>query len=120
MLEVGDVHRFPDAAHLAAYAGTTPRVDASGGKVRFGPLHSDVNRYLKWAYAEAANVICGHRAHWPRRHVTRLYGRVCQRKNHPKAIGAVARHLAEATYWILSKREPYPEPTRRPGASTKA
>lgn len=25
-----------------------------------------------------------------------------------------------ATYWILIKREPYREPTRRPGASTKA
>ena len=37
VLEVGDVHRFPDAAHHAAYAGTTPRVDASGGKVRFCP-----------------------------------------------------------------------------------
>jgi transposase IS116/IS110/IS902 family protein len=36
LLEVGDVHRFPDAPHLAAYAGTTPRVDSSGGKVRFG------------------------------------------------------------------------------------
>jgi transposase len=120
VLEVGDVHRFPDAAHLAAYAGTTPRVDASGGKVRFGRLRPDVNHYLKWAYAEAANVISGHRAHWPRRHVAQLYGRVRQRKNHPKAIGAVARHLAEATYWILIKREPYREPTRRPGASTKA
>src|SRR5437763_7482765 len=28
-----------------------------------------------------------------------------RRKGHRKAIGAVARHLAEATYWILSKQE---------------
>jgi len=120
LLEVGDVHRFPDAEHLAAYAGTTPRVVASGGKTRFGRLRPDVNHYLKWAYAEAANVICQHREHWPRRHVSRLYERVCHRKNHAKTIGAVARHLAEATYWILSKQEPYHAPTRRPGASTKA
>jgi hypothetical protein len=36
-LEVGDVARFPTAEKLAAYAGTTPRVHASGGKTRFGP-----------------------------------------------------------------------------------
>jgi hypothetical protein len=118
LLEVGDVHRVPDAEHLAAYAGTTPRVGATGGKTRFGRLRPDVNHYLKWAYAEAANAICQHRKHWPGRHVSRLYERVCHRKNRAKAIGAVARHLAEAMYWILSKPEPYHEPKRRPGAST--
>jgi len=120
LLEIGDVHRFPDAEHLAAYAGTTPRVSASGGKTRFGPLRPDVNRYLKWAYMEAAEVVCRHRDHWPRRHVSQLYSRVCHRKNHAKAIGAVARHLAEATYWLLIKEELYHEPKRRPGASTTA
>ena len=30
-----------------------------------------------------------------------------------KAIGAVARHLAEATYWVLKKGEEYREPQRR-------
>jgi transposase len=113
LLEVGDVRRFPDAEHLAAYAGTTPRVSASGGKIRFGRLRPDVNHYLKGTYTEAAEVICRHRAHWPRRHVSQLYTRVCHRKNHAKAIGAVARHLAEATYWILTKEEPYQEPKRR-------
>ena len=33
-LEVGEITRFPSAAHLASYAGTTPRVHASGGQVR--------------------------------------------------------------------------------------
>lgn len=120
LLEVGDVHRFPDAAHLASYAGTTPRVTASGGKIRFGHVRPDVNHYLKWAFGEAANVICINRRHWPGRHVARLYDRVHQRKGHQKAIGAVARHLAEATYWMLSKEESYCEPRWRPAASTKA
>ena len=31
-LEVGDVARFATAEKLAGYAGTTPRVHASGGK----------------------------------------------------------------------------------------
>jgi len=120
LLEVGDIHRFPDAEHLAAYAGTTPRVSGTGGKIRFGRLRTDVNHYLKWAYTEAAEVICQHRADWSHRHVSQLYTRVRHRKNHQKAIGAVARHLAEATYWILTKRESYQEPKRRSDASMKA
>ena len=36
LTEVGDVRRFPDAEHLATYAGTTPRIHSSGGKTRFG------------------------------------------------------------------------------------
>lgn len=119
LLEVGDAHRFPTAAHLASYAGTTPRVHASGGKTRLGHVRSDVNHYLKWAFVEAANVICLNRRHWPERHVARLYDRVHQQKGHQKAIGAVARHLAEATYWILTKEESYRAPQRRL-ASTKA
>jgi transposase len=109
-LEVGNVARFATAEKLAAYAGTTPRVHASGGKTRFGPSRPDVNRYLKWAFVEAANAIGIARGRAPHRHVSRLYDRIARRKGHAKAIGAVARHLAEATFWILSKHEPYREP----------
>lgn len=110
LLEVGDVGRFPTASHLASYAGTTPRVHSSGDRTRHGQVRSDVNRYLKWAFMEAGNAISAHREHWPKRHVSRLYGRIEGRKGHQKAIGAVARHLAEATWWILHKREMYREP----------
>ena len=48
-LEIGDVKRFASPGHLASYAGTTPRVHASGDKTRFGRLRPDVNHYLKWA-----------------------------------------------------------------------
>jgi transposase len=109
-LEVGDVTRFATAEKLAGYAGTTPRVHASGGKTRFGSLRPDVNRSLKWAFVEAANAIGLTRRHTPARHVSRLYERLARRKGHAKAIGAVARHLAEATYWMLSKGEAYREP----------
>jgi transposase len=57
-LEVGDDTRFASNEKFAAYAGATPRVHASGGRIRYGPLRSDVNHYLKWAFVEAATVIC--------------------------------------------------------------
>lgn len=110
VLEVGDVTRFATPAHLASYSGTTPRVHASGGKTRMGQLRGDVNRYLKWAFIEAANVVATQRAHHPERHVSRLYTRIRAKKGHQKAVGAVARHLAEATHAMLTKHELYQDP----------
>ncbi|MFQ6018950.1 MAG: IS110 family transposase [Kiloniellaceae bacterium] len=116
--EIGTMDRFPSPGHFASYAGTTPRVHASGGRIRYGRLRPDVNRYLKWAFIEAANVVCMNRHRHPDRHVSRLYNRLVRRRGHQKAIGAVARHLAEATYWMLKKRQPYCEPTQRQASST--
>ena len=109
-LEIGDVNRFASHEHLASYAGTTPRVHSSGDKVRYGRLRPDVNRYLKWAYVEAANVIVLNQAGWGQRHTVQLYRRVRDRKGHAKAVGAVARHLAEASFWILRRAEAYHDP----------
>jgi transposase len=116
LFEVGEVDRFVSAAHLASYSGTTPRVHASGGKVRYGNLRADVNRYLKWAFCEAATTAATGRGSHRHQHIKRLYSRLRERRGQQKAIGAVARHLAEATYWILKKGEPYREP--KTGSST--
>lgn len=111
--EIGDISRFSGADRLASYAGTTPRVHSSGDKTRYGRLRPDVNRYLKWAFSEAGNSVAVNRKCHPYRHVSRLYSRIRSRRDHAKAVGAVARHLAEATYWVLKKQEPYREPGRQ-------
>jgi len=115
-LEVGDVTRFAYADRLAAYAGTTPRVSSSGDRTRYGRLRQDVNRYLKWAFLEAANGVSLHRARHPERYVTRRYLQLARRKNHRTALGAVARHLAEAAWHVLQRKENYREAT---GGSTR-
>jgi len=107
--EIGDIKRFGGPEQLASYAGTVPRVHASGGKIRYGRLRPDVNHYLKWAFCEAANVVATHWTAHPQRHVSRLYSRIRARRGHPAAVGAVARHLAEATYWMLTKDQAYRE-----------
>jgi transposase len=117
--EVGDVGRFGSASRFSSYSGTAPRVHASGGKIRLGQLRSDVNRYLKWAFAEAANVNALNHRRWPGRHVSRLYEQVRRRKGHQTAIGAVARHLAESTYWMLKRQEEYREPKKGAISSTR-
>ncbi len=109
-LEIGDVARFPRAENLAGYAGLVPRLIASGGKIHHGRTAAEVNRTLKWAFVEAGNLAPTQARRMPERHVLRLYGRVRRRRNHYKAVVAVGRHLAEAAYWILTKREAYREP----------
>lgn len=119
-LEIGDVARFPDAERLASYAGTTPRVHASGGKTRYGRCRPDVNRYLKWADAEAANSVAVNHRRCPDRHVSRLYRRLHKRRGHAVAVGAVARHLVEASYHVLTKQESYRDPSLNRGRAREA
>ena len=110
VLEIGDIGRFATASRYASYSGTTPRVYASGGKAYHGHLRKDINHYLKWAYVEAAHSICLNKEKYPYRHTSRLYNRIRQKKGHQKAIGAVARHLAEATWWMMTKKQNYHDP----------
>jgi len=116
-LEIGTTERFASAERLASYAGTTPRVHASGGVVRYGRLRPDVNRYLKWAFVEAGNSVAVNHLRCPQRHVSELYRRLKARKGHAKAIGAVARHLAEATFYLLNGNQSYQDPSLCPGRS---
>jgi transposase len=118
-LELGDVHRFTSAERLASYCGLVPRVFSSGGHTRLGGTSRFVNLYLKWAFVEAAN--CAVRLRGPEyRHVRELFQRLQPGKGHGRAIVAVARHLAEAAYWMLTKQQNYrpPQPVRSAAAVT--
>lgn len=111
-LEIGEVKRFGSAERLASYAGKVPRVKSSGGKTYYGRVRPDVNRYLKWAFTEAANAIVLQQHKLGECHVIRLYQRIYRHKGHAKAVTAVGRHLAEATFYMLNNYEPYKEPRR--------
>jgi transposase len=119
-MEIGDVGRFPGPNRLASYCGLVPVAIESADWKRKGRCPQACNNYLKWAYVEAANLISAHRHRWPERHVVRLFDRVKQRSRmHGKAAMAVARHLAEASYWMLSRHEVYQEPrSKRPALSS--
>src|SRR5438128_9400120 len=78
---------------------------------------TDVNRYLKWAFVEAANSVAVNHRRCPERHVSQLYDRLRQRKGHHKAIGAVARHLAEAAFHVLRRQETYWDPVLERGCT---
>lgn len=54
VLELGNVQRFPSAKHLASYVGLTPRVRASGDRLRTGHISKEGNAILRWAAVVAA------------------------------------------------------------------
>jgi transposase len=108
--EIGTIERFNRAEAFASYCGLVPRENSSGGKIRFGAVRRDVNVYLKWAFVEAANSALLNAERCGYDHIRRLYQRIKTRRGHGKAKVAVARHLSEASFWMLKKGEPYREP----------
>lgn len=61
---------------------------------------------------EAADVIVRqrHDPSWRRKYAVQLYERTRRRKGHAAAVGAAARYLAEATYWVFKNGETYRGP----------
>jgi transposase len=110
--EIGSMDRFPEAKSFTNYCGLVPKLSASAGRAHYGRMIKQCNTYLKWAFIEAANVIVAHRRQpgWRNKYVVHLFELTRRRKGHAVAVGATARYLAEATYWVLKKNEPYQEP----------
>ena len=50
-----------------------PTAHTEVDRTRYGRTRPDVNRYLKWAFAEAANSVAVNPRRCPERHVSRLY-----------------------------------------------
>jgi hypothetical protein len=65
---------------------------------------------LKWAFVEAASSAIQNRDRCGYKHISQLYERIKPRRGHNRAKVAVARHLSEASFWMLKKGEPYREP----------
>jgi transposase len=108
--EIGSIDRFNRAEQLASYSGLVAREHSSGGKFHYGAVRRDVNVYLKWAFVEAASSAILHCERCDYQHVSQLFQRIKPRRGYNRAKVAVARHLSEASFWMLKKGEPYREP----------
>jgi transposase len=54
LCEIGDIGRFPNARCFSSYCRLVPAARDSGGKAGTGKGGKQGNRYLKWAFMEAA------------------------------------------------------------------
>ncbi len=103
-LEIDDISRFNAAPKLAAYAGLVPSTYASGGKIFHGHLIHMSNKWLRWAFVEAAWVAMRSspycRAYFENRK---------RRKGVHVAIIALARRISEIVWHVLNEKRAYEE-----------
>ena len=103
-LEIDDISRFSSADKLCAYAGLVPTTYASGGKVRHGSLLPSCNRWLRWAYVEAAWI-----AQRTSPYCHAYFERIKRRRGANCANTALARRLCEITWHCLREKRSYEE-----------
>lgn len=110
MLEVGDINRFPSAGQFASYSRCVDAQRTSNGKRKGSGNAKAGNKYLSWAFSEAAHFAVRFE---PLAH--RFYARKKARTNGMIAIRAVARKLARATWMMLKHQTPYQAKLMFPG-----
>ena len=102
-LEIDQVKRFMTADKLCAYAGLVPTTHASGGKTAHGRMLPFCNRWLKWAFIEAAWVAVGCSDYFGSFYrKQRLRG-----KGANDAITIVARRMAKIAWKMLAEERDY-------------
>lgn len=96
MLETGEIGRFAKVGNYASYSRCVGSKHLTNGKTKGRGNTKNGNRYLAWAYIEAANFAVRYN---PR--IRRYYQRKAARTNSIVAIKTVAHKLARACYYIL-------------------
>ena len=101
--EIDDIRRFTSAQKLTGYAGLCPSTSSSGGKTYHGKLLFHCNKWLRWAFVEAAWVAIGRDPYFKK-----LY-------QHKKSLGkksnvalvSVARRMCRITWQLLTQERKY-------------
>jgi transposase len=102
-----DMTRFPTAAHLASWAGTSPGSNESAGRVKSTHTRPG-DPYLKGALGTAAMSIARHAA--TSGYLGAKYRRVASRRGPMKAIVAVERAILTATWNMITTDTTYQDP----------
>jgi len=102
LLEAGDMSRFASAGHFASYCRCVGSENLSNGKKKGKGNTKNGNKWLAWAFIEAANYAVMHYEK-----AKRFYQRKKARVNGVVAIKAVAHKLARACYHILKDGVPF-------------
>ena len=101
LLETGEIRRFASVGQYASYCRCVGSERISHGQRKGRGNTKNGNRYLAWAFVEAANFAIRYNPQ-----IKRYYQRKAARSHGVVALKTVAHKLARACYYIL--RDPIP------------
>lgn len=102
MLETGDICRFPSVGDYSSYCRLVSTERLSNGKRKGTGNAKAGNKYLSWAFSEAAHFCVRFEPA-----AKRFYERKRQKTNGIMAIRATAHKLARASYYMLKDQTPF-------------
>lgn len=102
MMEVGDISRFEAVGNYSSYCRCVESKRLSNGKLKGKNNKKNGNKYLSWAYIEAANFS---RRFCPM--AKKFYQRKLAKSNKVLATKALANKLSKASYFIMRDQVPY-------------
>ncbi len=104
MYEAGDMSRFKKVGHFASYARCVGSSRWSNHKKKGEGNRKNGNKYLAWAFIEAAHYAVRYNDR-----IRRFYQRKRDKTNKIVAAKAVAHKLARACYHVLKEQTPFEE-----------
>jgi transposase len=102
MLEAGSIERFAAVGNFSSYARCVDSARLSNGKKKGEGNRRNGNKYLSWAFIEAANCARQHCVE-----ARRFYDRKRAKTNAIVATKALAHKLARACYHMLKTGQPF-------------
>jgi transposase len=102
ILEAGPINRFAEVGNFASYARCVDSVHTSNRKKKAEGNVKNGNKYLAWAFVEAANLARRYCAE-----ANRFHARKKAKTNNIVATKALAHKLARASYHILKEGKPF-------------
>jgi transposase len=102
MLETGTIERFQKVGNFTSYCRCVGSEHLSNGKKKGKGNTKNGNKYLAWAFVEAANFAIRFNDQ-----AKRFYQRKMAKRNRVVAIKAVAHKLARASYYVMRDQVPF-------------
>jgi hypothetical protein len=99
---LGDVKRFPNADHAAAYLGLVPSTHQSGQHCYHGRITKQGASHARWMLVQAAQQVGRHPGP-----LGLFFRRLARKKNRNVAVVATARKLITIAWHMLMNNEPY-------------
>jgi transposase len=102
MMETGPIERFREVGNYVSYCRKVPAARFSNEKKKGTTNRKNGNKYLSWAYGEAAE-----HARILDSEARAYYDRKLRRTNAPVAHSALAHKLARAAYYMMRDGVPF-------------